>query len=139
MRSKDQSQRGTAAVEFALLAPLFIALLFAIVEFGLIVYTKSMLAQATREAARFGVVFSTPRRTQDEIKAVVQNYLNQCSLNNGADITVTGAGGASGSNLEVLVTYTYKFFVLPQDMNHFLGGSLPTSIDLQADTVMHLE
>lgn len=139
MGSKDQSQRGTAAVEFALLAPLFVAVLFAIVEFGLIIYTKSMLAQATREAARFGVVYSTPRRTQDEIKAVVQDYLNQCSLTSGAAITVTGAGGASGSNLEVLVKYTYKFFVLPQDMNQFLGGSLPTSIDLQADTVMHLE
>jgi len=98
-----------------------------------------MLAQATREGARYGVVYATPRRSQDEIKAIVQNYLNQCNLTSGATITVTGAGGASGSNLDVTVDYTYQFFVLPNVMNRFMGGSLPTGINLTTDTVMRLE
>ncbi len=139
MGRKDPNQRGTAAVEFALLAPIFIAVLFAIVEFGLILYTKSMLAQATREGARYGVVYCTPRRTTAEIQAVVQKYLNQCNLTSGATVTVTGAGGASGSVLDVGVTYSYRFFVLPADMNRFLGGKLPTSISLNTDTRMIME
>ncbi|MHB8069781.1 MAG: TadE/TadG family type IV pilus assembly protein [Desulfobaccales bacterium] len=139
MGRKDQSQRGTAAVEFALLAPLFVAVLFAIVEFGLVIYTKSMLAQATREGARYGVVYATPRRTQGEIQAVVQNFLNQCGLTSDAAVAITGAGGASGTALSVGVTYSYQFFVLPRDMNRFLGGRLPSSISLNTTTRMILE
>ena len=139
MGKTDQSQRGAAAVEFALLAPLFIALLFAIVEFGLIVYTKSMLAHASREAARLGVVYSTPRRTEAEIKAVVQNYLNQCNLTSTANVLVNWVTDSTGKKLDVTVDYTYRFFVLPQDMNRFFGGSLPSTLNLQADTVMRME
>ncbi len=139
MGSMDRSQRGASAVEFAVLAPLFVALLFAIVEFGLILYTKSMLAHATREGARFGVVYTTPRRTSGEIEAVVQNFLNQTGLTSTATVTVTGAGGASGSSLDVLVNYTYNFFVLPKDMNKFFGGSMSNTLNLKADTVMNME
>jgi len=135
----DQGQRGASAVEFAVLAPLFVALLFAIVEFGLILYTKNMLAHASREGARFGVVYCTPRRTDEEIKAVVQNFLNKYGLTSTATVTVTGAGGASGSSLDVLVNYTYNFFVLPADMNTFFGGSMSNTLNLTAETIMHME
>lgn len=147
MGSKDQSQRGAAAVEFALLAPLFVAVLFAIVEFGLIIYTKSMLAQATREGARFGVVYTTPRRTAADIQAVVQTYLNQCGFTSSATVTTAAATmfpdhgypPQSGDRLEVQVVYTYQFFVLPKILNTFMGGTLPTGINLQTDTVMRVE
>ena len=139
MGSKDHSQRGAAAVEFAILAPIFIGLLFAIVEFGLILYTQSMLAHASREGARYGVVFCTPRRTTTEIRAVVQDYLNNCGLISTADVQVTGAGGASGNNLQILVDYNYQYFVLSRILNSFSGSSMASSIDLQANTVMIME
>ncbi len=139
MKSADQRQRGASAVEFAILAPLFVALLFAIVEFGLILYTKGMLTHASREGARFGVVYGTPPRGSAEIEAVVRNYLNQSGLTNTASVTVTGVAGASGSPLDVKVDYTYRFFVLPQDMNRFLDGSLPSTLNLTAETVMLME
>jgi Flp pilus assembly protein TadG len=140
MGSKEQSQRGTAAVEFAIMAPLFVAVLFAIVEFGLILYTQSMLTHASREGARFGVVYCTPRRTAGEIQQVVQGFLDQCGLTSTASVTVTGAGGAGGSDLDVLVTYTYQFFVLSKIINSCsLGGSLPSTIDLRSETVMRME
>jgi len=140
MGSKDQSQRGATAVEFAILAPLFVAALFAIVEFGLILYTQSMLAQATREGARYGVVYCTPRRTSSEIQTVVRNYLDQCGLTSAATVTFpSGVGGATGTPLDVQVNYNYQFFVLPQDMNLFLGGSLPNTLNLTTVTRMIME
>lgn len=139
MKSADQRQRGASAVEFAILAPLFVALLFAIVEFGLVLYTKGMLTHASREGARFGVVYGPPRRDSAAIEAVVRNYLNQCGLTNTASVTITGVAGASGSPLDVKVDYTYQFFVLPQDLNQFFGGSLPTTLNLTAETVMLME
>jgi Flp pilus assembly protein TadG len=140
MGRTDQSQRGAAAVEFAILAPLFIAALFALVEFGMILYAKSMLANATREGARYGIVYCTPRRSAADIQAVVQGYLNQCGLTDSATVDFPkGVGGASGSPLDVRVNYTYRFFIVPQIMNRFMGGSLPTTLNLTTVTEMLME
>jgi Flp pilus assembly protein TadG len=139
MRRADGSQQGASAVEFALLAPLFVALLFGIVEFGSVIYTKGMLTHASREGARFGVVYTIPRRSAAEIQAIVRNYLDTTGLTNPATVAVTGAGGASESQLTVRVNYAYNFVVLSSVVNAFFGGTLPTSIDLTATTVMIME
>ena len=55
LRSR-QRRRGQAMVEFALVAPIFLLLLFAIVEFGWYVYSVQMLNEAAREGARYAIV-----------------------------------------------------------------------------------
>ncbi|MFZ5453546.1 MAG: TadE/TadG family type IV pilus assembly protein [Thermodesulfobacteriota bacterium] len=134
----DKGQRGASAVEFAVVAPLFVALLFAIVEFGMILYTKGMMTHAAREGARYGVVYCTPRRTVGEIQNVVQHYLNLSGLTSGAVVTVTGAGGDTGGTLNVKVSYNYDFMVVPQNVNSILAGTLP-NLTLTAETVMRME
>ncbi|MDC8759253.1 TadE/TadG family type IV pilus assembly protein [Janthinobacterium fluminis] len=49
-------QRGAAAVEFALVALLFFTLLFAVLEFGRMLYIYNTLQEVTRRAAREAVV-----------------------------------------------------------------------------------
>jgi Flp pilus assembly protein TadG len=138
MRSIHQSQRGASAVEFALIAPLFIAVLFAVIEFGLIIYTKEMLTHAGREGARYGIVLCTPRRTEAEIKAKVREYLDLAGLTSSAAVTVTGEGGASGTPLTVTVTYTYKFFLVPNIMNQYFGGTMG-NLNLKSVSAMNME
>lgn len=46
------NQRGSAAVEFALVAPLFFALLFAIIETGLVFFASQGLETALQDSAR---------------------------------------------------------------------------------------
>lgn len=46
------NNRGSAAVEFALVAPLFFALLFAIIETGLIFFASQSLETAVQDSAR---------------------------------------------------------------------------------------
>jgi hypothetical protein len=48
--------RGQALVEFALVAPLFFLLLFAIIDFGRYVYYVQVLNNAAREGARYAIV-----------------------------------------------------------------------------------
>ena len=138
MKSSDQNQRGASAVEFAIIAPLFIAMLFAIVEFGLIIYAKGMLTHASREGARFGVIYAEPKRTQTEIQAKVREYLDQVGLTSDATVEVIGAGGLSKANLSVTVRYTYQFFVLPRNINDYLAGRMP-DLNLTATSVMQME
>ena len=51
-----RGQEGAAAVEFALLLPLLVLLLFGMIEFGLAFNTRIQATNAAREAARRAVV-----------------------------------------------------------------------------------
>lgn len=51
-RMRVRTQSGSAAVEFALIAPVFFLLLFGIIESGLIYFASSTLENATNDAAR---------------------------------------------------------------------------------------
>ncbi len=47
--------RGTAAIEFAIIAPVFILILLAVLQFAIIGWAKSTLETALRDAARFAI------------------------------------------------------------------------------------
>jgi Flp pilus assembly protein TadG len=48
-------ERGGAAVEFAIVLPLFCAILFGMVDYGWYFYQRTALANAVRDGVRFGV------------------------------------------------------------------------------------
>ena len=52
-----QSQKGSVLVEFALILPLFLTLLFGVVTFSIALYDKTVLTMATREGARAGAKY----------------------------------------------------------------------------------
>jgi Flp pilus assembly protein TadG len=56
IRAFGCSSAGSAAVEFAFVAPLLFLLLFAVIEFGRGWWAKSSLQYAAERAARFAVV-----------------------------------------------------------------------------------
>ena len=62
-----EARRGTTTVEFALVAPLMIFLLFGIIEFGIMVKDVVGLNQAAREGARVAAVGATPATLDDRI------------------------------------------------------------------------
>jgi Flp pilus assembly protein TadG len=130
-------EEGAAAVEFALVLPILIVILFGTIEFGLILYNQEVITNASREGARYGIVIGSPRPTTTQIQDVVNTYLTNSGLNAGnATTTVTGAQGASGSNLAVTVTYPYNLLVLQNFVSVWAGQS---TLDLQSKTVMKLE
>lgn len=55
MRTRT-SQRGLTTVEFAVVGVVFIMVLFAVIEFGRIVFTMNMLQEGARRAARVAAV-----------------------------------------------------------------------------------
>jgi hypothetical protein len=54
--SRGRSSRGQSLVEFALVLPAFLFLLFGLIDIGRFVYLNSTLSQAAREAARVAAV-----------------------------------------------------------------------------------
>uniref|UniRef100_A0A7V4LBW8 Pilus assembly protein n=1 Tax=Desulfobacca acetoxidans TaxID=60893 RepID=A0A7V4LBW8_9BACT len=135
-RSKPDRERGGSVAEFALLAPVFVVLLFGMVEFGLAMYAKGVITNASREGARLGVVYGTPRKTEAEIIARIREYLNKAGFYATPEVTidVTGEGGSSGTTLTVSVSYPYTFQVLPR----FVQGLTGTR-NISANTKMLME
>lgn len=136
-------QKGVAVVEFAIVLPVLLVILFGIVEFSLVMYNKAIVTNASREGARAGIVQGSPRPSANQIRSVVTNYLATVPpITFGgtglATPTVSAQCSAFGQDLIVGVTYTYQFLVLP-NVIQLLNGTLTQSIDLVAMTVMKCE
>ena len=52
----DRRRRGQALVEFALVVPIFLLLLFGLIEVGRFIYLNNAFNEAAREGARYGSV-----------------------------------------------------------------------------------
>ena len=150
--TKDQS--GSTAVEFGIILPVLILILFGIIELSIFLFNQQMITNASREGARAGIVARPDRFQEDDavdVEAVVNDW---------ADGVVTfGDTDLPDANVEILdndtnsfknihssisepcilfecplrvtVTYSHEFFVLSM-----LGFGPRT---LSAQTTMRME
>ncbi len=70
-----RSQAGAAAVEFALVLPILLLVIFGIIDFGVVLAQKAALANAVRAGARYGSVnaYSSSHTCQKVIDEVRDN------------------------------------------------------------------
>lgn len=139
MRRKWTSQKGASAVEFALVLPILTLLTFGIIEFSVYLYNQQVITNASREAARAGIVSQSPRVTVADISNVAtnytQNHLITFGTQNTPTVSVTGydSNALFGTDLTIQVNYNYSFLVIP---NFIAIGTLG---NMQATTVMRYE
>ena len=157
---KLKEHKGAAAVEFALVLIPLILLVFGAVEFGVLLYNKQVITNASREGARAGIVYSSlngvpldrlpdkgvicaatydPQNPQS-IDCVVKHYVLNRMITFGAqndppETEVTGYNPKAlfGQDLAVKVTYNYSFLVIPT----FITGV--NDLPISATTVMKFE
>ncbi len=130
---------GAAAVEFALIFPLLMFIVFGVIEFGTALYDKAVITNASREAARAGVVLKTPAMTSTQIKQVATNYCQNKLVTYGAAASCTYPGTitactASGNALTVQVAYTFNGLLLGALIRPFTGP-----LNIKASTTMLCE
>ncbi|HSJ24325.1 MAG TPA: TadE family protein [Longimicrobiales bacterium] len=134
---------GAAAVEFALVLPLLIVMLFGIIEFGRAWHRQQVITDAAREGARWAVVRDGLDKDATVTTAIqnrltvtgltwdgtVSSYAATCdgwAAPTGAadDVMVAGCGwGAdSGSEARVVIRAPYPFDFL-RPVIGLLGGS----------------
>jgi hypothetical protein len=146
-----RSPEGAVAVEFALLAPLLLTIMFGIIECSLVLYDKAVLTNAGREGARVAIIFRADPdsgayapASDDEIADKVGQYLHERLVTFGgpAEAVVTtafddldGSGDlTSGDQRSVTVAWTYSFLVLPNFVTSLSGG-----LPMNATTRMRME
>jgi Flp pilus assembly protein TadG len=141
-----RDEKGGSAVEFAVIAPLLFLILFGIIEFGILLYDKAMITNASREGARAGIVYSSPNRISNaDIQNVVNNYLKTYLISLGSASTYSvsispndRSGSAAGDPLSVTVNYQFRFLVI-SNLAAWFGGGFGNSVNLSGTTVMRFE
>lgn len=139
-----KNQKGATVVEFAIILPLLLMMIFGILEFSLILYDKAMLTNATREAARATALFQWPGRISlDDIETVVNDYLEEnrlVSFDESAspeifindtpigDLTHPPCSGLQGSPNTIKIEYYYDFLFLP-----FGGINLDSQAEMRCE------
>jgi Flp pilus assembly protein TadG len=152
------TQKGAEIVEFALMLPFLLVMLFGIMEFGIVLYDQAVITNASREAARSGIAYKCPAVTESFIKGVVTTYtttgtdVNATSLlvsfptgttpvvivSPSPPTTTTNCYANSGTALTVNVSYQYNFLALGKLMS-LLNLGFTNPINLSATTVMNYE
>ena len=97
-------ERGAAAVEFALVVPLLLVLLFGIVEFGKTLNTQATLSAAAREGARTMALANDAAAA----RAAVQNADGTLNLATSAISVSPGTCTGASTTQLVTVTITYR-------------------------------
>jgi Flp pilus assembly protein TadG len=147
MKIKGQtlSQSGASAIEFALVLPVLLLILFGIIEFSVLFYNKAMITNASREGARAGIryIWTGPGEggwTDNEtIPGVVDTFLGNrlISFSSESPTAVTRVIDSAtldhGSPRTVEVQYVYDFLILPEFADNL------ANLTLTAQTVMRLE
>ena len=126
LRKCLESDRGQSTVEFALLLPIFIVILFGIMEFGRLWETSNILTSAAREAVRVAAVTSP-----DVYQAMqaAQRVLYAGNIH-GAEISVNGPDIYG----EVRVTVNLQYIPLTGSIIPGIG-----SLSLSRSTTMRWE
>ena len=120
-------ERGSAAVEFALLLPILLLLLLALVQVGVIARDSLVLTQASRAGAREAAVQASSDAVEEAVRAAAVG-LDPARI----DVDATWSG-ARGAPVTVEVTYDAPVASL------LAGWLLPESVSLRASATMRQE
>jgi Flp pilus assembly protein TadG len=140
-RLKDD--RGVELIEFAIVFPIFMVIVAAMLDLGFLFQRYEVVTNAAREGARLGTLQSQGY-TVGDVQQRVGNYLTASGLNSAsATTTVTYAtetlpSGLTIPTVKVLVQYPSSF-VLMAPFAGMIGGSAPGTITLKAASVMRVE
>ena len=106
-----KSEKGQAAVEFALCLPLVLLILAAVVDFGWVFMHELSLSMAVREGARVAVIHVEDGTYTDKARDKVEETAAVC--NNGSlTVTVTATNPGSPGEGDIKVSAVYDLHLL---------------------------
>jgi Flp pilus assembly protein TadG len=131
-RRPDNREQGQAVVEFAVILPVLLLILYAILQFGIVFNNYIQVTSGAREGARKAAV-SRALGVGGAESAAVTSVKNAASGLDPSQINVTFPGSptfAQGTDVTVQVTYPYSVSIL---------GLVVSSGNLSSSQTMRVE
>jgi Flp pilus assembly protein TadG len=143
---RRRNQHGAAAVEFALVLPILLLLVFGIIDFGYMSYNRNQLTNAAREGARNGSLARTTAVINSSIDSslggIAPSAVTRTITCKGPAPTYTAcpangfdANVQSGGTLQVTLKYHYNWIT---PIPRFIGGS-SGGVDITKTVEMRVE
>jgi Flp pilus assembly protein TadG len=123
------NQRGQAVVEFALVLPLLLLLVFGATEFSRAWLAMNTISAASREGCRLAVV------TGPDVAAVTARVNDVCAAGRVTPTNITVTGPGVDPERRVTVTVECDFQVIPGTILGTFSGTIP----LRTQAVMRHE
>ncbi len=149
-KRRENGEKGQALAEFALLVPIFLMLMFAVVDFGMGFYSWITVTNSAREGARLGAVH--PPLTVTSSPCFGKASLEQCIYERVLDsadladeatkmtVTITNAQGQPGESVVVKVDYEYDLITPLAGLVQFVSGdTIGPTLNLSSTADMRLE
>ena len=132
---RGRGERGQSLVEFALIVPIFLLLLFAIVDFGMGFHAYITVTNSAREGARLGSVRADAAAVQQRVRDTADT-LDQANLT----VSVTNAQGEPGESVVVDVDYDYELITPLAGVLQFItGNTIGPTLNFSSTADMRLE
>ena len=132
--------RGATAVEFALLLPLLLLIVFGIIDFGRALNAQVTLTQAAREGARLASLAGATQTTVQSRAVTAATGLGLAASNVTVVHLCVSGDGAAGYNGVVQVSLPFSFITPVGAIAGMFGGSgFGSPITLTAQGVMPCE
>jgi len=149
LRRIQKASKGQSLVEFAMVLPLLVILIFGIIDFGMGLRSYISLTNATREGARFAAVGNVAGAYPVDCDGATNTTVigRVCVAIDGLDLTALDDvsvtypdGQAPGNSVVVAAQYTYTFITPLGDIVSFIsGGSFNDTLTLNTSTDMRQE
>ena len=125
--------RGTAFIEFGLLAPIFLLVIVGIVDFGRMGWLSNTVEHAATEGARYAAVHGSNKATVATTQTITDLVRDRAELIPPSDMNIEVSwtptdNNNPGSTVTVQVTYNYEYLLVG-----FLGFD---PVDLQGTSTM---
>jgi Flp pilus assembly protein TadG len=135
-------QQGQTLIEFAIVLPVLLLIVFVIFDLGRAIYTYSMLTNAAREGARYASVASTASTTDIqqhtlEFASGVDVQITNITVDkNNVNIVEVENNSIYRDDINVIVTINYNFVPITPYVSRLLNGGV---LDLSTSSRMGRE
>jgi len=135
---RRNDRRGTSAVEFAFIAPLFFMLVIGMIEFGRAMMVQQILTNAARQGARLATLDSTNGSSNPTPTSIVTsevNYVLAAANISGATTTISPALPATaGTDVSVTVSVPYMSVTWVPSPWFLSGATLAANCVMRRET-----
>ena len=142
------TELGQSLVEFSMVLPIFLILIFGLVDFGRAFYAWMIVTEAAREGARAAAVQGDANTVNAQIYnsfcsvAGTPPPASKCAIDDSAGvfkITTGNIQGPRGQEATVDITYTFSFVTPISGILNMIGGSALATPAITAHSAMRLE
>jgi Flp pilus assembly protein TadG len=134
-----RSEKGAALVEFALVLPVLILVLFGMLQFGLVFNYWIDETHLANEGARWAAVNNWP--SSGTLQQYIRQQAGSNDLRNGAHVCISFPSGTKnvGDPVQVDMTYTAGLPIISAVSTRLFGGAIPSTVRVAGRSVMRLE